>query len=230
MPIFGDDNMFEEKFFIKRKVNFFKLTNYGFSETDNGYQYTTDVMNSQFQLNVFVTNDGLVSTQMTDKASNEEYSLYKVESSVGAYVGKVRNECENVLKDISQKCFDSDIFHSEQTLDVIEYVRQKYGDELEFLWEKFSDNAVWRRKDSQKWYGLILTISKTKLGLDSNEIVEIIDLRLNPEQMIKTIDNKKYFPGWHMSKKSWYTIILDGSVPTEEIYRRIDESYILAVK
>lgn len=222
--------MFEEKFFIRRKMNCTKLLNYGFSEVDNGYQYQTAVMNGQFQLNVFITNDGLVSTQMIDSTLNEEYSLYKVESSVGAFVGEVRNACETVLKDISHKCFDPDVFHSEQTFAVIEYVRKKYGDELEFLWEKFSDNAVWRRKDNQKWYGLILTISKTKLGLNSDEIVEIIDLRLNPEEMIKTVDNKKYFPGWHMNKKSWYTMILDGSVPTGEIYRRIDESYILADK
>lgn len=222
--------MFEDKFFINRKVNFDKLLNYGFFKVTNGYQYKTAVMNDQFQLNVFITNDGLVSTNMIDNTSNEEYSLYKVVSSVGAYVGEVRTACEIVLKEISQRCFEPNIFHSEQTLAVIEYVREKFGDELEFLWEKFSNNAVWRRKDNQKWYGLILTVSKTKLGLSSNEIVEIIDLRLNPEQMIKTIDNKRYFPGWHMNKKSWYTIILDDSVPTAEIYRRIDESYILALK
>lgn len=28
---------------------------------------------------------------------------------------------------------------------VIEYVREKYRDELEFLWEKSPDNAVWHR-------------------------------------------------------------------------------------
>ena len=42
------------------------------------------------------------------------------------------------------------------------------------------------------------------------------------------IDKKRYFPGWHMNKKHWYTIILDGSVSTEEICSRIDESYRLA--
>lgn len=37
----------------------------------------------------------------------------------------------------------------------IEYVRKKYGDELEFLWTKFPDNAAWRRKDNRKWYGVL---------------------------------------------------------------------------
>lgn len=222
--------MFEDKFFLSKKVNCEKLSSYGFCETEDGYSYSTEVMNGQFQLNVFITNNGAVTTRMIDTASEEEYTLHKIESSVGAYVGEVRAACEDVLRDISQKCYEPDVFRSEQTRAVIEYVREKFGDELEFLWEKFTDNAIWRRKDNQKWYGLILTIPRSKLGLKSDEVVEIIDLRLKPERMAETVDNEKYFPGWHMNKKSWYTIILDGSVPSEEIFRRIDESYELAKK
>ena len=222
--------MFEEKFFIHKKMNPAKLLNYGFTEENNGYQYTTAVMQGQLNLSVFISSDGLVSTQMVDTSTNEEYLLYKVESSVGAYVGEARTTCADVLTDISLKFYEPDVFHFEQSIAVIEYIREKFGDELEFLWDKFPDNAIWRRKDNQKWYGLIVTISKRKLGLDSDEIVEAIDLRLKPEKMAETIDNDKYFPGWHMNKKSWYTMILDGSIPTEEICRRIEESYHLAVK
>ena len=59
------------------------------------------------------------------------------------------------------------------------------------------------------------------------EFVERIEI-FKPEQMNAMIDKKRYFPGWHMNKKHWYTIILDGSVSTEEICSRIDESYRLA--
>ena len=34
-------------------------------------------------------------------------------------------------------------------------------------------------------------------------------------------------PGWHQNKEHWNTIILDGSIPTEEIKRMIAESYDL---
>ena len=37
-------------------------------------------------------------------------------------------------------------------------------------------------------------------------------------------------PAYHMNKKHWYTMILDGSVERRELFRRIDESYRLAVK
>jgi len=43
-------------------------------------------------------------------------------------------------------------------------------------------------------------------------------------------DEKSYFPGYHMNKKHWITICLDGSVPIEEIFCRLDESFAFAAK
>lgn len=37
-------------------------------------------------------------------------------------------------------------------------------------------------------------------------------------------------PGYHMSKKHWNTIMLDGSIPEDEILEMIDDSYALVVK
>lgn len=122
------------------------------------------------------------------------------------------------------------IWKSDYTKKVISYVRQAYSDELEYLWPKFPGNAIWRRKDSGKWYAALLSVSKKKLGIDSDDVVEIIDLRVEPEILNFLIDNKKYYPGYHMNKKHWCTIILDGSVSLEEICARIDESFLLARK
>ena len=221
--------MFEEPFFKHRKINTASLMSFGFASAADGWQYTTSVMGGQLQLHVFIAEDGTVSTKMLD-ASGEEYSLYKISSAAGAYVGEVRAACSDVLTEISQKCFEPDVFRSAQTRAVIEYMSGRYGDEPEFLWKNYPDTAAIRRNDSRKWYALITSIPRSKLGLSCDEAAEIIDLRLKPELMPETVDKVKYFPGWHMNKKSWYTIILDGSVPTEELFRRIDESYSLAGK
>lgn len=37
-------------------------------------------------------------------------------------------------------------------------------------------------------------------------------------------------PGYHMNKKHWNTVVLDGSIPGEEIFTMIDDSYGLVVK
>ena len=47
----------------------------------------------------------------------------------------------------------------------------------------------------------MLSVSKRKLGISSDEIVEILDLRNSFEKVEKIVDHKKYYPGWHMNKK-----------------------------
>ncbi|MEU8800426.1 MmcQ/YjbR family DNA-binding protein [Spirillospora sp. NPDC048819] len=36
-------------------------------------------------------------------------------------------------------------------------------------------------------------------------------------------------PGYHLNKRHWNTVVLDGSVPDEELMDLIDHSYVLVV-
>lgn len=219
--------MFDD-LFVRKTLNVEKALLFGFEKNESNYKYEADILDGMFRLQVVISSIGNVDTNLFESDTGEEYVLYKT-NSVGSFVGEVRTKIEDVLIQVANNCYDIEIFKSPQSKEVISYVRDRYGDELEYLWEKFPDNAVWRRKDTKKWYGAILTVAKDKLGLDSNEIAEIIDLRVQPQKMQALLSNKNYYPGWHMNKKNWYTIVLDGSVETEEIYKCIDESYRLAL-
>lgn len=215
--------------FKNRKVNFSKLIPFGFEQKGSCYTYEKVLAESGFKLTVTITMQGDIFAEVFDPALNEPYILHLVEGTTGSFVGQIKNQYEETLTNIANQCFEKDVFKSAQAKAVIAYVKERYGDELEFLWQK-SDNAIWRRKDTKKWYGALLTVSKRKLGIDSDKMAEIIDLRIKPDELEALIDNKVYFPGYHMNKKHWYTIILDNSVSAEEIFNRIDRSYLLAVK
>ncbi len=217
--------MFEDK-----KTDFDKLLNYGFKKNQGKYVYKTKLLDGEFFLTIYVTDETRVTTEVVEVSTGELYTLHLIKGANGSFVGKIREEYETVLQDIENKCFYKDVFKSPYTKQVIEFVRKEYGDEPEYLWEKFPDNAVLRRKDTSKWYAAILTVKKEKLGLEGSEKVEVIDLRMNPQEQALLVDNKTYFAGYHMNKKHWLTIILDGSVGLEEIYTRIRTSYSLAVK
>lgn len=87
-----------------------------------------------------------------------------------------------------------------------------------------------RRSDNRKWYAAILTVSKRKLGLELDEKIEIINLRIRAENMESTVDGKRIFAGYHMNKKHWVSVRLDGAVGIEKICKMVDESYVLALK
>lgn len=220
--------MFEE-LFRRKTVDIHKAEMFGFVQNNSNYIYETDILDGSFLLQIIITPDGSIDTKMTEKAIGDEYVLYKT-NATGSFVGEVRKTIEAILTQVADKCCNTEVFKSAQAKEIICYVGEKYGDELEFLWEKFPDNAIWRRKDNEKWYGALLTVQAGKLGLDGDKPIEILDLRIKTEDIEATVDNERFFMGYHMNKKHWYTLLLDDSIPTEEICRRIDESYLLTKK
>lgn len=213
------------KIFRCKKADFAALINYGFNSTPQGYVYQRQLSKSHLLLTFTVSSTGQLSAAMTDPVTDEPYVLHLVEAAVGSFIGTVRQEYEAALRAIADSCFVTEIFQSEQTKAIIAYVQQTYQCRLEHLWPETPENAVWRRKDNAKWFGVVLTVPKNKLGYATSTPVEIIDLHAAPEQVAAYITRKHYYPGWHMNKKHWYTIILDNSLPTEEICKRIDESF-----
>ena len=177
-----------------KKLNTDKLLFFGFTLNDGIYTYRRDIADGNMKLKIAVKTDGRILTEIIDSGSEEEYVLHLVPNSQGEFVGRVRTEYEAVINEISEKCYETEIFKQAQSKRIIEFVRNEYGDELEFLWKKFDDNAIWRRKDNKKWYGAILTVSKRKLGLRSDDMAEIIDLRIQPELMNDLIAKKKLLP------------------------------------
>ena len=214
--------------FIKdKKINFKKLEEFGFELIDNSYYYHTSLLKNQFKMSVKINLDNSIFTEIIDTETNEPYILYLIEKRSG-YSEKVYKTYSQILEKIQKECFEDEIFKANYTKEIVAYIKNKYRDELEFLWEKSPKNAVVRRKSSKKWYAVILTVSKRKLNLDTDEIIEVINLHNRVEEIEKLIDNKKYFPAYHMNKKHWCTICLDGTVELKEIYKLIDVSYELA--
>ena len=58
-----------------------------------------------------------------------------------------------------------------------------------------------------------------------------MNLKCDPERAIELREmNPAIIPGWHMNKKHWNTVIMDGSVPKKLLFEMIDHSYDLVFK
>jgi predicted DNA-binding protein (MmcQ/YjbR family) len=65
-------------------------------------------------------------------------------------------------------------------------------------------------------------------GID--EIPLRINLKCDPEKAVELREQyDSVIPGYHMNKNHWNTIIIDGSIRSNEIYDWIDDSYLLVV-
>lgn len=207
-----------------------RLLEFGFIKIGNDYTISYEILDAKFQMNIILNNTDVISVKVIDNDNQEEYVLIHLPGTRGPFIGSIIQACEEKLEMIANKCFEYNIFMSEQTRQIIEYVEKVYQNKLEFLWEKSPKNGIFRCNDGGKWYAAILTVAKEKIGLEGKGMVEIIDLRALPNEIIELVDDKKYFKGYHMNKKHWYTICLNDSVSTQEICQRIKVSYSLTKK
>ena len=217
-----------ENYFKDRKINYDRLVEYGFILKEDNYYYEKIINDGVFKIVIEINKQKKIA-KVIDLLNDQEYNLVDVKGATGNFVGKIKEIYEALINDIIDKCSDVDVFKSKQTIAIINYVKAKYDNDLEFLWKKSPKNAIWRNQNNRKWYGAVLVISKDKLKIESNEMVEILDLRYQKNDIKNIIDNYKIFPGYHMNKDNWITIILDGRVELEEIYQLIDNSYQLSL-
>lgn len=218
------------KISLGKKANTAKLLLFGFKKKESSYVYHKVLNPSGFILVVTITLPNKIIAEIIDPTFNEPYAFYLVENASGTFAGTIKKQYEETLAEITATCFEMDVFQSFQTKELIYYIRETYAEELEFLWPKWPSNAIWRRKDTHKWYGVLLSVSKRKLGIESNESVEILNLRTSSALLESLIDHQTYFPAYHMNKKHWISLILDGSLPFKEICEKIDQSRQRAVK
>ncbi|PID43997.1 MAG: hypothetical protein CSB48_03465 [Proteobacteria bacterium] len=74
-------------------------------------------------------------------------------------------------------------------------------------------------------------MNKMYATLAWNKGVANMNLKCDPDQASELRDMfEAVTPGYHMNKKHWNTVALDGSIPDGEIERMIDHSYSLVVK
>ena len=222
-------NKYEKNIFKNMIFSEKNLINYGFLKKNSVYFYKTKIFDDQFLFEIEISKDEIKSS-LTEIETGDIYTLFLTETAQGNFVGRVREEYTKILSDICKNCFYKDVFRSMQAKEILSYIQNTYKGNLEFLWEKLSDTAIIRRSDTQKWYIIFFNQSKRKVGLNSDEVCDMINIRVNPNEINSIIDNKTYFKGYHMNKKHWITILLDNSVPTKEIIKKINYSYNNAIK
>jgi predicted DNA-binding protein (MmcQ/YjbR family) len=67
------------------------------------------------------------------------------------------------------------------------------------------------------------------LALD--EVPTAVNLKCDPDRALELRDRyEQVQAGYHMNKKHWNTVVLDGVIPEKEIRKMIDDSYELVVR
>ena len=130
--------MFE--IFKSYQLNQEKARAYGLVENSGVWIYSCQILQGDFVMTVSITADN-VSFQVFDQETGDLYPQVHMESFKGSFVASVREACLEILYQIRKACFEVQDFICPQTKRIMVQVQEKYGNQLEYLWEKSPDTA-----------------------------------------------------------------------------------------
>jgi len=236
MPLFGAYFLYnyfmiiEDKIFKKHSADFNKLKRYGFIEKNKEFLIEKTFFNDEFRMVLKIDKNSKVQGKVFDVENNDEFLPLRIENNEGAYVAAVKEEYKKLLEDIKDKCFIKRYFIYPQSNRITNKIIEKYNSMPEFLWEKYDDTGIFRNKNTQKWYGIIMDVDRSKIQENKKGLIEVLNVKLEPNKIEKLLQENNFYKAYHMNKKYWLSVILDDSVEDDIIMNLIDESYILSNK
>ena len=217
--------MFE--IFKAYQFNSKKAKEYGFVENQGVWTYSSTILQGDFLMMVTVE-DGDLSFQVYDQETGDLYPQVHMESMRGTFVGSVREACLEVLYSIRKACFEVQEFLCPQTKRIMALVQEKYGNQLEYLWEKSPDTAVLRHEDNQKWYAILMRIPWDRLDKGRDGLVEAVNLK--HDQVADLLSQNGIYPAFHMNKRYWISLPLDDTLTDEKVLELFERSWFLTSK
>lgn len=215
------------------------LASYGFIRAKNCFELIKNEESLNIILKVQIDNNGQeLKIKVIDPVSSEEYRVHLSSKADGEYVQKVRNAISALKRDIIENCCDKTLYADQITM-VKDHIKQKYGAEAEYLWkDKFkTDDAIFRKKDNDKWFAVLLSCKKKTLtgtetgsgaeGSGAEEYVDVLNVKIKPADKQSIVDCMYIYPAYHMNKKSWISIVLNYGLDFKIIQKLIDVSFEL---
>ena len=90
----------------------------------------------------------------------------------------------------------------------LEYCLDTYGTAADYPFDEDFETAVLRHTASRKWYALVMRISRRKVGIDSDEMVDVVNLKLPLEMFGSFGASDDVYPAYHMNKLHWISVLL----------------------
>ncbi|WP_242861714.1 MmcQ/YjbR family DNA-binding protein [Bittarella massiliensis (ex Durand et al. 2017)] len=117
--------------------------------------------------------------------------------------------------------------HPVDRVAVLERARARYGTEPETLWARFPNHLALRHRENRRWYALLMEVPARSLGLPGEGRVDILNVKCDPLLVGSLRRERGILPAYHMDKDHWISVLLDGSVPWEQLTDLLEMSYRL---
>ena len=92
--------------------------------------------------------------------------------------------------------------------ELLAYCENTYGTPPDYPFEGDFETAVLRHADTRKWYAIVMKVSRRKFGQDSEEVINVVNLKLPTELCGSFGTADGVYPAYHMNKRHWISVLL----------------------
>ena len=89
-----------------------------------------------------------------------------------------------------------------------EMCRSFFGTVPDYPFDEDFLTAVFRHADNRKWYAIVMRVSRSKFGLESDEVIDVVNLKLPTEMFGSFGETDGVYPAYHMNKLHWISVLL----------------------
>ena len=93
----------------------------------------------------------------------------------------------------------------------LKYCLDTYGTSTDYPFDEDFETAVLRHADNRKWYAIVMRVSRHKFGFDSDEVIDVVNLKLPTEMFGSFGASDGVYPAYHMNKLHWVSVLLHDS-------------------
>ena len=90
----------------------------------------------------------------------------------------------------------------------LEYCSDTYSTSPDYPFDDLLETAVLRHSDNRKWYAIVMRVSRRKFGFESDEVIDVVNLKLPTEMFGSFSAADGVYPAYHMNKLHWISVLL----------------------
>ena len=90
----------------------------------------------------------------------------------------------------------------------LEFCLGAYGTQPDYPFDEDFETAVLRQTENRKWYAIVMRVSRRKFGFDSDEAIDVVNLKLPIEMHGSFGATDGVYPAYHMNKLHWISVLL----------------------
>ena len=90
----------------------------------------------------------------------------------------------------------------------LDYCRNAYGTAADYPFDEDFETAVLRHSGNRKWYAIVMRVSRRKFGFDCDEVIDVVNVKLQLEMFGSFGPAEGVYPAYHMNKLHWISLLL----------------------